>query len=222
MSTLYSDDDLLALSGIQHFAFCKRQWGLIHIERQWQENVGTIEGQHLHQYVNNPDFYQMRDNVVTARSLPIVSYKLGFYGVADVVEFHKVDNKKGVMLSGRKGLWMPVPVEYKRGRPKTDDIDTVQLCAQAICIEEMFKISIGYGYIYYGQTRHRSKIIFSDSLRQKVFELSQAMHKLFEEKITPKAEPGKNCKACSLVDICMPQISKRNISVKVYLKNNLD
>src|SRR5690554_3378443 len=160
MQKMYSEDDFLMLSGIQHFAFCQRQWALIHIEKQWSENLLTIEGKQLHERVDNPYFFESRGGILTARSVPIASYTLGFYGVADMVEFFSVE-KNGITLNGRKGLWHPVPIEFKRGRPKKDNIDEVQICAQAMCLEEMLCYDIEYGYLFYGETRHRTKVLFN-------------------------------------------------------------
>lgn len=217
----YGDDDQLALSGIQHYSFCPRQWALIHVEKQWQENLRTIQGKQLHERVDNPDFFESRGDVLTTRSVPLSSSSLGLYGVADMVEFHAVE-RGGIILNGRKGKWQPVPVEYKRGRPKKDIIDEVQLCAQAICLEEMLITGITHGYIYYGETRHRTKVSFDSELRCKVEELVGQMHNLFQKSITPKPiTTDKNCKACSLVDICLPQLGSKQTSVNRYISKYL-
>jgi len=152
---------------------------------------------------------------------PIVSYKLGLYGIADVIEFEKTENSDNSMtLHSRKGLWIPKVVEYKRGKPKDTECDSVQLCAQAFCLEEMFNISIKNGYIYYGQIRHRLDVVFDDDLRERTKELALLMHKLFNEKLTPKAVFKRGCKMCSLIDICLPEI--RELSVKKYFNEALD
>ncbi|MBZ4644871.1 MAG: CRISPR-associated exonuclease Cas4 [Petroclostridium sp.] len=218
----YSEDNLLPLSGIQHFAFCKRQWALIHIERQWAENLRTVEGRHIHERVDNPFITETRGDLAIARSVPIVSYKLGLYGVADVVEFYRLgDQGKGARLKGKEGFWLPKPVEYKRGRSKTDERDEVQLCAQAMCIEEMLDVEVDSGDLFYGQTRHRVKVAFDDGLRKRVKELAQEMHYLFSEGITPSAAAGKNCSLCSLVEICVPKLTRKNQSVKNYIKRQI-
>ncbi|MDK2800780.1 MAG: CRISPR-associated exonuclease Cas4 [Clostridiales bacterium] len=217
--TYYSEDSLLALSGIQHLAFCERQWALIHIERQWEENVRTVEGRHMHERVDNPFILESRGDLLIARSVPITSYKLGVYGIADVVEFGKLDEKSsGIKLNDRKGSWLPKPVEYKRGRPKSDERDKVQLCAQAICLEEMLDVSIETGDLFYGQIRHRIKVVFNESLRVRVKELSERMHNLFTEGYTPSATSRKNCKFCSLVNLCMPKLTCKKQSVENYIK----
>ena len=171
---MYSEDDLLMLSGIQHFAFCERQWALIHIEQQWAENMRTVEGTHIHERVDDPFASEVRGNVITLRSVSLVSYRLGLYGVADVVEFKRAENCAGIGMEGYSGVWKPVPVEYKRGKPKPDERDAVQLCAQAICLEEMYQndkntpLIIDKGYLFYGETRHRQEVIFCHELRNKV------------------------------------------------------
>lgn len=219
----YSDDELLALSGIQHIAFCERQWALIHIERQWAENVRTVEGQNLHKKVDNPYILETRGGLITARAVPVVSYTLGIYGVCDVVEFESThESTNSTTIPGKKGYWLPYPVEYKRGKLKKDDRDEVQLCAQAMCLEEMLGVNIDNCYLYYGETRHRTNIELDSSLRKRVKELTYKMHEMFDKGITPKAERGKNCRLCSLVDICVPEISVSKISVSEYLKNGIE
>ncbi|MGE5472600.1 MAG: CRISPR-associated protein Cas4 [Ignavibacteriales bacterium] len=221
MITCYTDEDLLALSGIQHYAFCPRQWALIHIEKQWNENLRTVEGKQLHKRVDNPDFFEARGDVLTARAVPVSSYNLGLFGVADVVEFYA--DEKGITLTGRKGKWLPGPVEYKRGSPKKDIIDEVQLCAQAICLEEMLCTNIEYGYIFYGETKHRTKAIFNEGLRKQVQSLSEQMHKTFERQYTPKVSTKKkSCNACSLVDVCVPEIGNKQKSVGKYVRDYLE
>ncbi len=221
---MYDEDDLLALSGIQHMAFCERQWALIHIEKQWAENVRTVEGRQLHNRVDNPYLFESRVDIVVARAVPIVSYKLGLYGVADIVEFRSVENRgNAIKLPGKPGYWSPYPVEYKRGREKKDDRDEVQLCAQAICLEEMLYTSIENAYLYYGEIRRRVQVKLTETLRQRVVELSQKMHRLLENEITPKADSNKNCWLCSLSDICLPKIGRTKArKVEYYLKDSME
>ena len=225
---LYSEDNLLSLSGIQHIAFCERQWALIHIEQQWAENVRTVEGRHLHERVDNPFSFETRGDTITARAVPIVSYELGFSGITDVIEFCYIDSNesqqgilfpKGILLPKRQGYWMPIPVEYKRGKPKQDGWDEVQVCAQAMCIEEMHNIGIDYGFLYYGQIKHRQKVLFTSELRERVTELSRKMHEYFDKGITPAAVLLNRCKLCSLVDICMPKMGRKGQTVKAYVRN---
>lgn len=216
----YLDDEMLMLSGIQHFCFCPRQWALIHIEQQWQENVRTVEGKHVHEKVNDPFIVETRGELVIARSVPLVSYKLGLYGIADVVEFFKHD-KQGISLTGKRGLWLPTPVEYKRGKPKSDERDEVQLCAQAICLEEMFKINISKGYLFYHSIRRRIEVILDNRLRETVSELTNKMHQIYKKGATPLGKYGKPCKLCSMENICQPKIGQKKIKVKDYVRKGM-
>jgi len=210
----YSEDDLLSLSGIQHFAFCERQWGLIHVENQWVENVRTVEGKNLHQRVDDPYFTETRGDVKVVRSVPLVSKTLGLYGVADVIELQKVpEDNSGVRYS---------IVEYKRGKPKPDDRDEVQLCAQAICLEEMLAIALDYGYLYYGETKHRHKVEFNETLRTRVKDLAERMHNLFAKGETPPPVKDKRCKNCSMADICIPELAKGNKKTEKYFSSVFD
>ncbi|NLG83241.1 MAG: CRISPR-associated protein Cas4 [Firmicutes bacterium] len=215
---MYTEEDLLPLSGIQHFAFCRRQWALIHIEQQWQENLLTFDGREMHARADDPFFTETRGTVVVARALPLVSYRLGLYGVADVVEFYR--EEEGVALPGRQGRWRPHPVEYKRGRPKPDERDTVHLCAQGMCLEEMFGIPVNEGDLFYGRIRRRQRVEFDRALRERVMELATEMHELFARGITPPAEYTPACKNCSLLEICLPKAGGRK-SVRRYLAEAL-
>jgi CRISPR-associated exonuclease Cas4 len=216
------DEDLLMLSGIQHIAFCERQWALIHIEQQWVENVRTIEGNHLHERVDYPFEKDWRKGLVTMRSVTLISRALGLTGVADVVELIATDSGAGCVLPDRTGYWILRPVEYKRGKPKTDERDEVQLCAQAMCLEEMHALKIPNGSIYYGETRHRVEVQFSLELRVRVKELASRMHILFNEGITPLPVAKKHCRMCSLIDICLPDCTNNFLNVSDYLKWELD
>lgn len=225
---LYSDDDLLMLSGIQHIAFCERQWALIHIEQQWAENMRTVEGTHMHERVDDPFASEVRGNVITLRSVSMVSCRLGLYGVADVVEFIRSESGQGITMIGYLGKWQPIPVEYKRGKPKSDERDEVQLCAQAICLEEMYNakgdsnLEISTGYLFYGETRHRHEVVFNQELRNKVESYARRMHELFETGTTPLAIYKTHCNACSLVELCNPKAFSNPRKVNDYLRNALE
>ncbi|MGB4007446.1 MAG: CRISPR-associated protein Cas4, partial [Bacillota bacterium] len=198
----YDEDSLLPLSGIQHIAFCERQWALIHVEQQWAENVRTVEGRQMHERAHNPWLADYDSDHIVSRSVPLISHRLGLSGQADVVEFWPVGEgvDGGAPLPGREGLWIPKPVEYKRGRPKGDDRDEVQLCAQAMCLEEMLGAKITEGDLYYGQTRRRQRVTLDDVLRNRVEQLCLRMHELFDCGCTPPAAQGRRCSLCSLVD----------------------
>lgn len=210
----YDEEDYLMLSGIQHYTFCKRQWALIHIENQWSDNVRTIEGNILHDRAHDNAFTEKRGDVIISRGMPIVSRYLGVSGECDVVEFHK--DKDGVSIFGREGLYKAYPVEYKKGKPKIDDIDIMQLTAQAICLEEMLTCEVGKGYLYYGETRHREVIEITLQYKNKAIDLFNEMHNLYENKYTPKVKRTKACNACSLKDICLPVLLKKK-TVREYI-----
>lgn len=220
MKKEYQSDELLALSGIQHFCFCRRQWALIYIEREWKENVLTVEGKLLHERTDQPFFSEVRDGVIIARSMPIASYSLGLYGVCDVVEFSP--SQEGVHLPGKEGSYQPAPVEYKRGREKQDKSDEAQLCAQALCLEEMLSVTIPCGYLYYGEIRHRVEVELTKELRDLVSKISEEMHSYFERGYTPRVKPSKACKSCSLEDICMPALLGEVISASKYIEMHID
>ena len=217
---MYSDDDLLMLSGIQHMAFCERQWALIHVEQQWAENVKTTEGHHLHERVDDPLESDKRGRVITYRAFPLISRQLGVTGRADVVELLYSD--EGVCIDGYEGKWLLHPVEYKRGKQKPDERDEVQVCAQAICLEEMFNTKILRGSLYYAETRRRVIVELTAELRQTVFEISRKMHELFDGGTTPLPVYKTHCKSCSLIDVCLPLSMSGKMKVSDYLRNELE
>ena len=200
----YKEDDYLMLSGLQHFMFCRRQWALIHIEQQWAENLHTTDGMIMHRNVHDKSFNETRGDIIITRSLAVSSAELGVIGECDVVEFHRCEN--GIELQGRQGKHRVVPVEYKRGEPKENSCDELQLCAQAMCLEDMLCCDITYGYIYYGETRRRTKVKFSKELREQVKTALSEMHRLYSRRYTPKVKRTKSCNACSLKDVCLPVI----------------
>jgi CRISPR-associated exonuclease Cas4 len=215
----YEEEDYLPLSGIQHLAFCPRQWGLIHIDQQWSENLRTAEGKILHRNVDDPTFREKRGDTLVIRAVPIASSLLGLSGTADMVEFRHVENR-GVCLKDEIGYWIPFPVEYKAGRPKPDDRDEIQLCAQAICFEEMFHTDIPVAYFYYGQPRRRMEVLMSPELRKRVRDLSTQMHELFNAGVVPQALRIPGCRNCSLSDLCLPDVVKRG--TKAYIEKELN
>jgi len=230
MTSEYTSDELLPLSGIQHFLFCRRQWALIHVERQWQENALTAEGRIMHKRADDPFFTETRNGVITARSVPVASYRLGLSGVCDVVEFTPSPppsptgrgQGEGVKLPGRDGLYLPAPVEYKRGKEKHDHSDETQLCAQALCLEEMLSVAIPKGYLFYGETRHRVEIEFTTELRTLVKNMSDEMHNYFSRGYTPKVKPFKGCRSCSLADVCLPVLQEKVIAASKYIRQQVE
>lgn len=203
---MYSEEDWLQLAGLQHFVFCRRQWALIHLEQQWEENLRTIDGEFFHERAHDEQFKERRGDLFTVRGLRIFSRELGVSGQCDVVEFRRSD--EGIPLNGHDGKWKPYPVEYKRGKKKTDLSDQLQLCAQAICLEEMLCCSIMEGALFYGEERKREKILLTDDLREQVRTTAEQMHDLYSKRYTPRVKTSKKCGACSLREICLPQIMK--------------
>jgi len=215
-----NSEDYIMLSGIQHFEFCQRQWALIHIEQQWNENKLTFEGSIIHDRVDDPFIVESSAERFVSRSVPVVSHRLKLYGIADVVEFIKSPSN-GAAILGHEGLWKPYPIEYKHGKPKEDDCDILQLCAQAICLEEMLNIPISEGAMYYHKTRRRQKIKFDETIRNKTIETAKKMYSFFSAGITPAAVYVKKCDNCSMFDICLPKMNYKPGSVEKYIKNNL-
>ncbi len=216
----YTPEELLPLSGIQHFLFCRRQWALIHVERQWQENVLTVEGKLLHKRTDDPFFTEKRPGLITARAVPVASYHLGLTGVCDVVEFS--ESPQGVHLPGREGLYTAAPVEYKRGAPKREPVDEAQLCAQAICLEEMLSVSIPSGFLYYGEIRHRIEVPLTSDLRKLVNDMSAEMHAYFKRGYTPRVKTSKGCRSCSLAEVCLPRLQETTIPASRYIRQQIE
>lgn len=220
MTSEYTQDDLLPLSGIQHFLFCRRQWALIHIEQQWKENALTAEGRIMHKRADDPFFTETRNGIITARSVPVASYQLGLSGLCDVVEF--TASPEGVKLPGRDGSYLAAPIEYKRGKEKHDHSDETQLCAQAMCLEEMLSMNIPRGYLYYGETRHRVEIEFTTERRTLVQDMANEMHNYFSRGYTPRVKTSKACRSCSLADVCLPVLQEKVIVASKYIKQQIE
>lgn len=215
----YSEEDYLLLSGIQHFAFCRRQWALIHIEQVWNENVRTIEGKFLHEKAHDVFLKEKRGDLIISRGMPVFSKTLGITGSCDIVEFRK--SPDGVSIRDMDGLFLPFPVEYKRGKPKEGEEDVLQLTAQAMCLEDMLACNVEEGYLFYGEINRRQKIEITEELRERVKEICLEMHKLFDRRHTPKVKTGKHCKACSLVDLCLPRLCGK-LSAAQYIERSLN
>lgn len=212
-------EDYMMISGIQHFNFCRRQWALIHIENIWEENALTVSGDLLHERAHNASLTEKRGDLIITRGMPVFSRSLKIYGVCDVVEFRR--DESGVELFGREGLWLPCPVEYKNGRPKSIDADRLQLCAQAICLEEMLCCpEIETAYLYYGATKQRDTIALDSALREKVKEMFAEMLGYYERLYTPRVKTGKYCNSCSLRNVCLPELLAEN-QVAKYIKKAL-
>lgn len=211
----YREEDFLQLSGLQHFKFCRRRWALIHIENQWEENYRTIDGAILHQNAHDTEFLESRGDRFITRGVSIYSAELGVSGQCDVLEYHR--GNTGIPIAGKDGLWQPFPVEYKRGKPREDTGDALQLCGQAMCLETMLCCDIPEGALYYGEIRRRERVAFTPELRTQVRQMLEQMHDLYQRGYTPKVKPTKSCNACSMKELCLPKLMK-NRSVSAYLK----
>ena len=207
---MYTEDDFLPLSGLQHILFCERQCALIYVEQAWAENRLTAEGRIMHERVHQEGMESRRDTRIEF-GMPLHSFRLGIIGKADAVEFHRNTGKNG------KKVWIPFPVEYKRGKPKKDNSDKVQLCAQAICLEEMMGIAVPAGALFYGKTRRRLDVVFDNALRLKTEDAAMRFHELMNAGRTPKPVYSKKCDNCSMYDLCLPKTLKNGRSVSSYL-----
>jgi len=205
---MYAEEDLLPLSGLQHLTFCERRWALIHLERQWEENLFTAEGELLHEKAHSADI-ESRPELLVRRTLSLCSFRLGLSGQADVVEFLPcTKGQDGIAMPHRKGLWRPYPIEYKRNRDKHgSSAYQIQLCAQALCLEEMLRTRVDRGAIFDGRTRRRVEVIFCPALRSQVEQLSARMHAICRSRKTPPAVYEKKCEACSMKPICLPSVA---------------
>jgi CRISPR-associated exonuclease Cas4 len=199
-------DDLIMISALQHYIFCPRQCALIHTEQVWEENRLTAEGRIMHERVHEAG-NESRGDVRIARGVPLRSMRLGLVGMADMVELHRTGRNQ----------WQPFPVEYKRGKPKPDHSDAIQLCAQAICLEEMLGVEIPAGALYYGRTHHRHDVVFDAGLRAEVERTAESVRALLESGRTPEPAFAKRCESCSIVGECLPKTIGRRKSAKRYL-----
>lgn len=214
------EDNYFQLNTIQHYVYCRRQWGLMEIEDSWAENADTRIGHYLHEKADDITFTEKRGNRIIVRAMPIVSHSLSFVGVADVVEF--IENDQGVPIHNYKGFYKPYVVEYKKGKPKIDNSDISQLVAQVICVEEMFNIQISESAIYYKQINKRIKVQVTEDLKKQVKDIANDMKLLYESRLTPKAKIGKNCKRCSLINHCLPRLTHHKKSVVNYVNKHIN
>lgn len=223
-----ADNDMVMLSALQHYLFCPRQCALIHVEGLWSENYLTSAGRRLHERVDSGRKETRRD-VHVATSLRLVSNRLNMTGVADLVEFHRVENeldetggRRATRLPGREGWWRPFPVEYKHGKPKSHRADEVQLCAQAICLEEMFSLKITSGALFYGEARRRMEVMFDTELRSLTEQTVQAVSWMIAHGATPKSDVSDKCDACSLKGMCRPREVDTSKSARQWLAQVLE
>uniref|UniRef100_A0A7C4CBL9 CRISPR-associated exonuclease Cas4 n=1 Tax=candidate division WOR-3 bacterium TaxID=2052148 RepID=A0A7C4CBL9_UNCW3 len=218
---MFAEDDLLPLSALQHLVFCERRAALIHIEGVWDENAATIEGSRLHDSVHDVGT-DSRGEARVARGLLLRSLELGLSGKTDMVEFHLLSadepEASGVVLPGVSGRWRPYPVEFKRGRRRNERSYEVQVCAQALCLEEMFGVKVPEGALFYGKTMRRQKVVFDERLRRDTRKAAVRLHELFRLSQTPRANYVKNkCRQCSLYGLCLPEQVGRGRDVGCWL-----
>ena len=197
-------EDRIPLSSIKQYSYCKRRFGLMFIDNEFIDNFKTIEGNILHEKVNDPFFKEKRGEKYYSRSVPVYSDRLNLYGIVDIIEF--INDKNGVTIPTHKGLWRLNPIEYKNGKPEKSRADELQLCTQTMCLEEMFGTMITSADIYYGRLKKRVNIDLTDELRQTVDRIVADIHDLIEKAIIPEKPENQNCSLCSMIDICMPRI----------------
>jgi len=219
---MYLEEDLLPLSGLQHLAFCERRWALIHLERQWEENLFTAEGKILHEKAHSAEI-ESRPDVLVRRTLPLRSFRLGISGQADIVEFFPCEEaEQGIPMPRRKGLWRPYPVEYKRTRDQHgSSAYRLQLCAQALCLEEMLQVPVPAGAVFDGKAKRREVVIFDQPLREEVEHLAALMHEILLSGKTPRAVYAKKCESCSMNPICLPK-TVESANASRYLTRAID
>jgi CRISPR-associated exonuclease Cas4 len=192
---VYAESDFIQLSAVQHYAYCPRQCALIHMDMLWAENQATAEGRLLHAKADSGRT-ERRGDLKTVTGLLLKSASLGLSGKADVVEFHRED-----------GIWRPFPVEYKRGRSKHSPEDRIQLCLQALCLEEMLRLDVPQGALFYGQSRRREDVFFSLELREESVQMARAAHDLLAQAVLPPPVNDARCPGCSLRAQCLPERS---------------
>ncbi len=226
---IYTEEELLPLSLIQHLLFCERRAALVQIESLWEDNLFTVEGTHFHQKVDDDLPVESRGDVRITRGLMLRSFNLGLSGKADVVAFQLVSEEgllssltpgglaMAIPLSGVSGFWRPYPVDYKRGRMRHEEGFEAQLCAQAICLEEMLGCTVPEGAIYYGKPHRRLAVVFDDVLRAKTSDAARRLHELVNSGRTPQARYEKKCESCSMLSVCMPKVTGSRRSVKGYM-----
>jgi CRISPR-associated exonuclease Cas4 len=232
---MFAEEDLRPISALQHLLFCERQCALIHLEQLWAENALTITGRQLHEKVDAGRGHKRKGGPRTTRSLPLRSLALGLFGKADVVEFHEVNDVPGpsmapdagstgliALATGRPaGPLVPFPVEYKRGKPKKNRCDEVQLCAQAMCLEEMLGMAVPAGAIFYGVTRRRTDVPFDAPLRELTRSTIARLHAMFASRVTPRARREKKCDRCSLINLCLPDVLDGSESASRFVSRSL-
>lgn len=218
--SVFAEDDCLPISALQHLLYCERQCALIHLEQLWAENSLTTRGRHMHEKADSGR-HETRNGVRVVRSLALCSLQYGLIGKSDVVEFHPSPGSVASTATPSLSL-IPFPVEYKRGKPKPHDADRVQLCAQALCLEEMLEATVPKGALFYGKTRRRLDVLFDSPLRELTLQTTARLHDLIASRVTPAAVyEKKKCERCSLINLCLPRIPSSRPAASAYLDRSL-
>ena len=204
---MFTESELLPISALQHLIFCERQCALIHVEQLWAENVLTVEGRQLHEKAHDGKS-ETTGKIRIARSLWLKSNQLGLIGQADIVEFHD---------DGQV-----IPVEYKRGRPKKDDSDRVQICAQAMCLEEMLDVSIRKAFLFYGTKQRRTEVAIDETLREIMRSKIQRLRQMINNRETPVVKRMPKCDKCSLIELCIPDSQRLSRGVHAWNTKQFD
>lgn len=208
-------DERLPISFIKQFIYCKRRFALMSIDNEWSDNHKIIEGNILHEKVDNPFIKESRGNMFFSRSVPVYSEKLNVQGICDIIEFKKSEN--GIKVGNKKGLWDINPIEYKNGKVEKSNADFYQLCTVAMCLEEMFDVTIKFGEIYYGKLKRRHLVEFSSELTEKIFFAIKEMQEIIKLSVLPAKDKNQNCSLCSLYDICMPNIFDNKSKIEMTM-----
>jgi CRISPR-associated exonuclease Cas4 len=206
------ENERIPISSIKQYIYCKRRFALMFIDREWESNYKIVEGDILHEKVDDPFIKESRGDLFRSRSVPVYSDNLNIQGVCDLIEFIK--SSDGVKVGRKKGLWSINPIDYKNGKPEKSDADNFQLCAIAICLEEMFNTHISSGDLYYGKLRRRVKVQFTKELREKVESAIHGISELLREQSVPQKAEDQNCSMCSLLNICLPGLFDRHTSIR--------
>lgn len=215
----FTEDDLLPVSGLAHVVFCARRAALHHLEGQWEDNLLTVEGGHTHDRAHEGPRREVRGDLLIVRGLRVRSFRLGVSGVCDVVEFGR--DEQGVELTGREGRWQPFPIEYKRGRLRHEPSYRVQVCAQAMCLEEMLGCSIPTAALFYAKTGRRQEVDLTAELRADTSNAARRFHEIMAAGRTPPPDPGPKCDKCSMAPLCLPRTALGPRSASSYLASVL-
>ncbi len=221
---MYMEEELIPLSALQHLLYCERRAALVHVEQAWADNVYTVEGTQMHERADEVGT-ERRGNLMICRGVHIRSMRLGLSGRADVVEFRRItesESRSGARLRGCDGLWAPFPIEYKRGRLRHETGYEVQLCAQAMCLEETFGVEdIPSGALFFGKPHRRLDVSLDSKLRELTAQSADRLHEIIDSGVTPNAIKSAKCDKCSLVDLCMPKLATKKQSASLYLRHIL-